>query len=75
VTLEDAAKHAATVAHPDVAIVTAAQWTQWRIPLSGFTGVNLAKVKKLSLGVGDKANPKAGGTGLIYVDDISLAKP
>ncbi len=44
-------------------------------PTRGFTGVNLAKVKKLSLGVGDKANPKADGTGLIYVDDISLARP
>jgi len=75
VTLEDASKHVATVVHPDAASVTATQWTQWRIPLSGFTGVNLAKVKKLSLGVGDKANPKADGTGLIYVDDICLAKP
>jgi hypothetical protein len=75
VRLEDAAKHVATVAHPDAAIVTAARWTQWRIPLSGFTGVNPAKVKKLSLGVGDKADPKADGTGLIYVDDICLAKP
>jgi hypothetical protein len=75
VTLEDASKHTATVVHSDAAIVTAAQWTPWRISLTGFTGVNLAKVKKLSLGVGDKANPKAGGTGLLYVDDISLAKP
>jgi len=75
VRLEDAAKHAATIIHPDAAIVTAAKWTQWRIPLSGFTGVNLAKVKKLSLGVGDKANPKTDGAGLICIDDISLAKP
>jgi hypothetical protein len=75
VTLEDASKHAATVAHPDGAIVTVTQWTQWRIPLSDFAGVDLAKIKKLSLGVGDKANPKADGTGLIYIDNINLAKP
>jgi hypothetical protein len=75
VRLEDASKNAATIVHPDAAIATVAKWTQWRIPLSGFAGVNLAKVKKLSLGVGDKANPKADGAGLIYVDDISLAKP
>jgi hypothetical protein len=55
--------------------VTVTQWTQWRIPLSDFAGVDLAKIKKLSLGVGDKANPKADGTGLIYIDNINLAKP
>jgi hypothetical protein len=28
----------------------------------------------LAIGVGDKANPAAGGLGLIYIDDISLVK-
>jgi len=37
--------------------------------------VNMARVKKLTIGVGDKADPKAGGTGRIYVDDIRLVKP
>jgi hypothetical protein len=73
VRLEDASKHAATVAQPDTSAVTTAKWTQWKIPLSGFTDVNLSRIKKLCLGVGDKANPKAGGKGLIYIDDISLA--
>jgi hypothetical protein len=75
VRLEDASKNTATVVHPDTFVVTTAKWTQWKIPLSSFTGVNLSKIKKLCLGVGDKADPKAGGKGLIYVDDISLAKP
>jgi hypothetical protein len=90
--LEDASTHTATVVHPDPAVVTAGQWTQWRIPLvgqppsavnespsppgaGGLQGVNLARVKKLCIGVGDQANPKAGGQGLLYLDDISLAKP
>ena len=76
VRLEDASNRTATVVHPDtVGGHDSHNGPSGRSPLSGFTGVNLAKVKKLCLGVGDKANPKAGGTGLIYVDDISLAKP
>ena len=45
------------------------------MPLSSFTGVNLAKVKKLYLGVGDRKNPSADGTGRLYIDDIRVAKP
>jgi hypothetical protein len=50
---------------------------EWRIPLASFTGVNAAKVKKLVIGLGDRANPKKGGKGLIYIDDIraGLSKP
>jgi hypothetical protein len=75
VRLEDASKRTATVVHPDTSVVTTAQWTQWKVPLSGFTDVNLSRIKKLCLGVGNEAEPKAGGKGLIYLDDISLARP
>ncbi len=59
----------------DTAVTKATQWTQWKIPLSGLTGVNLAKIKKLTVGVGDKNNPVAGGNGRIYIDDIRVTKP
>jgi hypothetical protein len=75
VTLKDSSNHAATVVHPDAKIVTVAQWTEWKIPLSSFTGVNAAAVKAMVIGVGDPANPVQGGTGVIYVDDVGLAKP
>ncbi len=74
VTLEDASKKAAAVAYPDTTLTKTAQWTQWKIPLSQFTGVNLAKVKKLYLGVGDKKAPIAGCAGRIYIDDIQITK-
>ena len=45
------------------------------IPLSEFQGVNLAGVKKMMIGVGDRANPKAGGKGVIYLDDIGFGHP
>jgi hypothetical protein len=73
--VKDASNKTATVLHPDAAVIGTAQWTEWKIPLTSLAGVNLAKVKKITIGAGDKANPTAGGNGLIFVDDIRLAKP
>jgi hypothetical protein len=75
VVLTDASNKSGSVANADTAVVTATAWTEWKIPLAEFAGVNLAKVKKIAIGVGDKANPATGGTGRIFVDDIQLAKP
>ncbi len=72
VIVEDSAGKSATAS--DSALVNAAAWTEWKIPLSSLTGVNLAKVKKLTVGVGDKANPAADGAGRIYIDDIRVSK-
>ncbi len=75
VAVEDSAGKSAVVTHSNATAVTTTTWTQWKIPLSSFTGVNLAKVKKLYIGVGDRANPVAGGTGRLYIDDIRVTKP
>jgi hypothetical protein len=75
VVVEDASKKVGVVAYPDTAVTGAVKWTEWKIPLSSFAGVNLAKVKKLYLGVGDRASPAAGGSGRIYIDDIRLVMP
>ena len=76
VQLKDASNKTGTVT-ADASLVSAAKWTEWKISLGQFAtaGVNLAKVKTLIIGVGDKAKPAAGGTGVIFVDDIGLAKP
>jgi hypothetical protein len=74
VALEDASKHVGVVAYPDKAVTGAAQWTQWKVPLSSFTGVNLAKVKKMYIGLGDRNAPAAGGSGRIFIDDIEVTK-
>jgi len=75
VALQDSANKTAVVTNPDAALVKATDWVEWKIPLSSFTGVNVAKIKKMTIGVGDKANPAAGRTGKLYIDDISLVKP
>jgi len=75
VTVEDKAGKTKTVTSANAAATTVSDWTEWRVPLSDLAGVNLAAVKKLTIGVGDKANPKAGATGMLYIDDVLFGKP
>jgi hypothetical protein len=76
VALEDASKKGEVVVHPDPAVVMSMKWIQWRIPLRAFTdaGVNMARIKRMYIGIGDKAGPKKGGTGRIFIDDIRVAR-
>ena len=75
--VEDKAGHKVLVVHPDPGVTTTAAWQQWRVPLSdvGSAGVNLAAVKKLTIGVGDRASPKPGAAGKLYIDDIGVGHP
>jgi hypothetical protein len=75
IALEDTSKNVGVVVHPDNAITTVTQWTQWKIPLSDFSGVNAAKVKKMYIGAGDRQSPAADGSGRIYIDEIRLTRP
>jgi regulation of enolase protein 1 (concanavalin A-like superfamily) len=73
--VEDKAGKTKTLVNPDAAAVTKGAWTEWKIPLADLSGVNVAAVQKLTLGVGDSANPKPGAAGLLYLDDIQFGKP
>ena len=61
--------------NPDAA--TRTSWTEWNIPFQAFAdqGVNLANVTSITLGLGNKNNPVAGGSGMMYFDDIRLYTP
>ncbi len=74
-TVEDKAGKTKTVVNPDAVAVTKGVWTEWKIPLADLATLNLAAVKKLTIGVGDSANPKAGAAGMLYIDDIQFGKP
>jgi hypothetical protein len=76
VALEDASKKVGVVVHSDPAVVTSMKWNQWRIPLRAFTdaGVNMARIKRMYIGIGDKPGPKKGGAGRIFIDDIRVAR-
>jgi hypothetical protein len=53
------------------------EWTEWNIDLQVFAdqGVNLANVNTIALGLGNRNNPQAGGSGTMYFDDIRLYPP
>jgi hypothetical protein len=64
----------AVVSHDDPGATQIGDWTEWSIDLKQLSdaGVNLTNVNTISFGVGDKANPQPGGSGLLFVDDIRL---
>ncbi|MBC8472600.1 MAG: LamG domain-containing protein [Planctomycetes bacterium] len=52
-------------------------WSAWNIDLQAFAdqGVNLTNVTSITLGLGNRSNPAAGGAGIMYFDDIRLYPP
>jgi hypothetical protein len=73
VAIQDSTNKVAVV--KDATAVNSATWVEVKMPLSSFTGVNMTKVKKMFIGVGDRANPVADGTGMLFIDDIRVIKP
>ena len=62
----------ATVYHPDPAATQITGWNEWVIDLTRFAGVNLTNVNTITIGLGTKNSPAAGGAGTMYFDDIRL---
>jgi len=58
--------------NPDAALMPG--WTQWNIDLQTF-GINLTNVNSITIGLGNRSNPTAGGSGMMYFDDIRLYPP
>jgi hypothetical protein len=67
----------AVVNHDNPNAAQKTSWTEWNIDLQAFAdqGVNLANVNTITLGLGNRNNPVAGGSGIMYFDDIRLYAP
>jgi hypothetical protein len=76
-TLYVALNGSAVVNHDNPNAVLIDEWTEWTIDLQAFAdqGVNLANVNTITLGLGNRNNPIAGGSGMMYFDDIRLYPP
>jgi hypothetical protein len=81
VTLQDSGQKTATVTYKDSNnnvdpnIVLTTTWQAWDITLKDFADindVNLAAIKKITIGIGNKGASQAGGVGTVYFDDIRL---
>jgi hypothetical protein len=77
VVIEDDLGLSVVVNHADPDAVLAGQWRKWDIPLADLQalGLDLAVVKRMSIGVGSHSSPKPGGVGKIYIDDVRLTGP
>jgi len=76
-TLYVALNGSSVVNHENPDAAQTGTWTEWSIPLQAFAdqGINLANVNTISIGLGNKNNPLAGGSGTMYFDDIRLYPP
>ncbi len=76
-TLYVALNGSAVVTHDNPNAAQIGSWTEWTIDLQAFAdqGVNLANVNTITLGLGNRNNPIAGGSGMMYFDDIRLYQP
>jgi hypothetical protein len=55
----------------DAVDITRPRWNLWNIDLASL-GVNMQNITSLIIGFGNDTNPTAGGSGVVYFDDIRL---
>jgi len=75
VAVEDTGGQVAVTTHADAQIALTTDWQPWLISFDQLGGVNLSSVRTMYIGLGDRSNPSAGGTGLIFIDDIGVGHP
>ncbi len=74
--VEDSGGARAILSNPDSYAVATGTWTPWQIPLSDIVaaGVDVTKVTKVYLGVGDRAQPSKNASGVLYIDDLAFGR-
>jgi len=72
ITVRDASGQEETVRHADPDAVLSVAWQAWQIPLSEFSMLDLSSIESLTIGLGDRDNPRPGGAGMLYIDSIYL---
>ncbi|MBN1974979.1 MAG: hypothetical protein JW787_15165, partial [Sedimentisphaerales bacterium] len=73
IALTDSSNKTAIVKAPELAVFKLS-WTEWLIPYTDFVGIDMTKIRKITIGVGGTANPMKG-KGLVYIDNISYGHP
>lgn len=73
--VEDGAGTVAATVNPDPTVLNALAWTEWRVPLSGLPGLDLRRIKRLTIGIGGREGSVPPGSGRVLIDDIRLWTP
>ena len=71
--LEDSSGTRVDVLCSDEVAVGTGEWMEWLISYSEFTGVDMTRVKKIIVGVGDPSDPMKG-EGMIFIDEIGYGR-
>jgi hypothetical protein len=66
---------ALSVVNVGSAPVLSGEWTNVKVPLTEFAGVNLGAIAQVSVGVGNPNAPVATGDGMVIIDSIFVVKP
>jgi len=77
VALSNASGTTAVVTSSDANASVMDAWNEWIIDLSEFAnqGLNLANIDKIAIGLGTQGNAAAaGGSGTMFIDDITLGR-
>jgi hypothetical protein len=77
VSLSNANGTPVVVRHDDPDAATITEWAEWVIDLQAFAdqGLNLTDVDKIAIGLGATGDPAAaGGSGTLFIDDITLIR-
>jgi Leucine-rich repeat (LRR) protein len=76
VAVKDSEGEIVVLPHLNPDAVRTNDWQEWSIPLLVLSaaGVNVTSIQKMYVGVGDLGNPRPGGTGTVYIDDIRTIK-
>jgi len=70
ITIKDSAGATKTISIP--VVLTTEAWTEYTLATSAFTGVNLAAVTQMTIGVGNPQGNPSGAMGLLLLDDIQI---
>jgi hypothetical protein len=73
--IEDADGSASEIEYGGPSDITTQQWQRWAVQLDGISGVDLARVESLYVGVGDRSGGSSGAYGKLYIDDVRLCVP
>ena len=72
VTVSDSAAVSRTVRISDPAVTQTPAWTEVRIPLADFSGLDFAQIAQITLGIGPESPSGPGGSGFVGFDEIRI---
>ncbi len=74
VRLSDSSATSNTFRISDSVVTQSADWIQVRIPLNSFTGLDLARITEIALGIGPESPSGPGGSGAVRFDEIRIVE-